>query len=447
MTSPQPTPAPAGGDLREARPVRNWAVIGAGAIGLSVARRLAEGGQSVTVYERDGFVGGQAAGFELEPGVRLDRFYHHVFRSDRIIRRTFDELALPNGLAWLHPFTATLLDGKIEQLDSPVSLLKFGGLPLTARLRMGMTLAVLRLIPRGGWLEGRAAGPWLRRWMGRESYDRIWRPLFEGKFGAAAEEVAMPWFWARVHDRTPALGYPPGGFQALYEALADRVRAAGGTIRLNASVVSMERSENGFMVHARDATGIERVHHDGVISTLPPRLTAELAPELLDSWRDRYASGPSQAAQVLILALDRQLTDAYWLNVNDPDYPFLVVVEQTNMRSPSEYGGRRLVYLGSYRDPADPLLNLTADQLVDAFAPQLVRINPAFERSWITDRWSFTVRDAQPVVGTDFKQRIPPFETPLAGLFTATIAQVYPHDRGQNYAIGLGEKLAAQLLK
>ena len=401
----------------------------------------------MTMYESDGFVGGQASEFEVEPGVWIERFYHHVFRSDRILRRTYDELELAGGLSWTHPLTATLLGGKIEQLDSPISLLRFRGLPLAARLRMGVTLAALRLLPRPGLLEGRAAAPWLRRWMGGASYDRIWRPLFEGKFGAAAEEVALPWFWARVHDRTSALGYPGGGFQPLYEGLAASVRAAGGTIRLNTGVESLERTATGWALHARAGGQPMTARHDGMISTLPPRVTGFLASELPDSWRARYATGPAQTAHCLVLALDRSLTDTYWLNVNDPGYPFIVVVEHTNMRSPAEYGGRRMVYLGSYRDPADPMLDLSADQFVDAYAPHLARINPAFDKSWITDRWSFTARDAQPIVGTDFRSRIPPFETPLPGLFVATIAQVYPHDRGQNYAVGLGERLAAQLLK
>ena len=176
-------------------------------------------------------------------------------------------------------------------------------------------------------------------------------------------------------------------------------------------------------------------------------MTALLAPELPEWWRDRFASVSARTAICLILALDRPLTDSYWLNVNDPGYPFVVAVEHTNLRDPAEYGGRHLLYLGGYRDPADPVLDLSTDGLVAAYTPHLARINPRFGETRITGSWSFTARDAQPIVGTDFRKRIPPFRTPLPGLFTATIAQVYPHDRGQNYAIGLGERLAASLLK
>jgi protoporphyrinogen oxidase len=444
----RPTSAPVAAISQRRTGDESWAVIGAGATGLSVARRLADAGRAVTVYEMDGHVGGQAGSFEIEPGIWLERFYHHAFKSDHILRRTYAEIELADRLTWTHPLTATLLQGESRPLDSAVSLLKFGHLPQLDRLRMGATLAALRILPRGGLLEGRSAGRWLRRWMGRPSYEQIWQPLFVGKFGAAADEIALPWFWARIHDRTSVLGYSARGFQPLYEALAARIRTAGGAVRLNTTVESLERTPTGYLVNVRDANGLPLVtHHDAVISTLPPRMTAQLAPELPDWWRDRFASVPARSALCLILALDRPLTDCYWLNVNDPGYPFVVVVEQTNFRSPAEYGGRHLVYLGSYRDELDPMLELGTDELVDVFTPHLARINLGFDAAWITGRWSFIAAEAQPIVGTDFRSRIPPFETPLPGLFTATIAQVYPHDRGQNYAIGIGERLASLLLE
>jgi len=400
------------------------------------------------VYEGDDGVGGQARAFELAPGIFLERFYHHAFRSDHILRRTYAELGLADDLSWTRPLTATLLDGEIGPLDSAASLLTFRRLPFLDRIRMGASIAALRVLPSPGRLEGRSAGAWVRRWMGRGPYERIWHPLFVGKFGAAGDDVAMPWFWARVHDRTSVLGYPSGGFQALYEKMAKRIESSGGAVLLNTMVESLERTATGFVVHAHDRAGrASATPHEMVVSTLPPRATGRLAPELPDSWRARYASWESRTAICLILALDRPLTNTYWLNINDPGYPFVVVVEHTNMRSPAEYGGRHLIYLGSYRDSADPVLGLSTDQLVDAFAPHLARLNPAFEPGWITDRWSFVAGDAQPVVDERFRDRIPTFETPLPGLFTATISQVYPHDRGQNYAIGLGERLAARLLE
>jgi protoporphyrinogen oxidase len=425
----------------------SWAVLGAGAIGLSVARRLAEAGRAVTVYEKDDFVGGQAGSFEIEPGVWLERFYHHAFKSDRVLQRTYADLGL-SGLSWHRPVTATLVEGDVWQLDSATSVLKFHHLPVLDRLRMGATLAALRLMPGAGALEGKAAGPWLRRWMGRAAYERVWQPLLEGKFGAGGGEVALPWFWARVHDRSSVLGYPLGGFRALYDALAERIRTSGGVIRLSTPVDSLERTATGFLVHARDAAGRPfTAPHGSVVSTLSPRFTAHLAADLPDEWRARFAPVPGRTALCVILALDRPLTGCYWLNVNDPGYPFVVVVEHTNMRTPHEYGGRHLIYLGGYRDSTDPILGLDTGRLVEAFVPYLASINAAFDKAWITGSWSFKVPDAQPIVSTDFRDRIPPFQTPLTGLFTATIAQVYPHDRGQNRAIELGEKLASQLLR
>jgi len=402
---------------------------------------LARLGDPVTVIERESLPGGLAAGFEIEPGTWLEKFYHHLFRSDTRAIAMISDLGLGARLEWKQPVTATLRGGEFHQLDSPVSLLRFSPLPMADRLRMGATLAALKAMPNPRLLEGTTAAQWTRRWMGSAAYSTVWEPLLRGKFGEAAPEIAMPWFWARVHDRTQSLGHLRGGFQQLYDRMAAEIRRAGGETRFGASVTSVWTDGEGFLVETDD--GSERFER--VISTLATRLTARLVPELPQQWRDRHDWGRAYGAHCLVLALDRPLTSVYWLNVNDPGYPFMALVEHTNYMPASDYGGRHLVYLGNYRPMDDPLMTATRDEVLDEFLPHLGRINPRFEPSWVTDSWSFAAPFAQPIVTTDYRDHIPPFQTPIPNLWMANMFQVYPHDRGQNYSIALADRLVERM--
>ena len=417
------------------------AVLGAGALGLVAALRLAQRGRAVTVYEREVLPGGLASGFEVEPGMWLERFYHHLFRSDHHAIGLIRELGLASDLEWSAPPTVTLRDGKLHRLDSPLTLLRFSPLAPADRLRMGAALAYLRMSATPRRLEGQTATHWIRRNVGRRGYEVVWAPLLRGKFGEAADEIAMPWFWARVHDRTTQLGYLRGGFQRLYDALAARLRELGAEIRLGTTVEAIQQADDRLVVASRNGAGTQTNDYATVVSTLPTRLTCRLTPQLPDEYRREYEWGRAYGAHCLILALDRPLTDAYWINVNDPGFPFMALVEHTNYRSPAEYGGRHLIYLGNYRPMDDELLDLSTDAVVERFAPHLTRLNPDFQTGWITGRWSFSAPFAQPIVTTDYRHHIPPFQTPIPGLYVANMFQVYPHDRGQNYSVELAERL------
>jgi protoporphyrinogen oxidase len=423
---------------------RGWglpqtAIIGGGALGLTLAYRLAQRGERVTVFEREPLPGGLAAGFRVGD-VWLEKFYHHLFRSDKAIIALIEELGLGDRLVWPKQRTTTLYGGRVHEL-SPAKLLTFPPLRPDERLRTIAAMAYLKLMPPLG-LEGKRAGPWIRRWMGAGSWRVIWEPVFRSKFGALADEVALPWLWGRIHDRSVALGYLRGGFQQVYNRLEEQVRAHGGNVRLSTGVSGFAHQEGRFVVKTDDGTTLEA---ERVVSTLPPRVTCRMVPALPEAYRRRHDWGQAYGAHCLILALDRRLTDSYWMNVSDPGYPFMVLVEHTNYLPSADYGGRHLVYLGNYRAMDDPLMSADKGTVLSEFLPALARINPSFREEWVTESWMFAAPWAQPIVTVDYRKHIPPFETPVPGLYQASMFQVYPHDRGQNYSVVLAQELAARL--
>jgi protoporphyrinogen oxidase len=418
----------------------DYAILGGGALGLGAAYRLANAGQPVMVFEQETTAGGLAAGFRVGDAW-LEKFYHHLFRTDTTAIKLIRELGLGDRLEWSHPRTVCLIDGKFQQLDSPFTLLKFSPLRIDERLRVAAVSAVLKLTGSAPY-EGKTAEPWLLRWMGKRPYGKVFEPLFEAKFGAMHDQVALPWFWARFHDRTTYLGYLRGGFQLLYERLVERISQAGGKVLLGTRVEKVEPLANGrWQVQTSQGTWTV----DRVISTLATRLTCRLVPALPGDYRARYDWGQAYGAQCLILSLDRQFTDSYWINPCDSGYPFTSLVEHTNFRSPSEYGGRHLIYLGNYRPMDAPLFKLSKEEIIQEFMPYLKRINPAFSDGWIRESWLFNAPFAQPIVTTAYREHIPPLRTPLNGLWVANMFQVYPHDRGQNYSFALADQLVSEL--
>ena len=426
---------------------RRVAIIGAGPAGLAAAYDLARAGHAVVIFEAAPQVGGLASGFKAPHwDWTLEKFYHHWFATDKSILGLIDELGWRDQVLFPRPYTAVYVKGKFEPLDSPVMALRFflRNYPFTDMIRFGLATLYLRLTPWWQPLEKVTAAEWARRWYGPRLYDLLWRPLLVGKFGEENLNVVnMAWLWARLHARTTRLGTFIGGFQAFMDKLAGVVRGLGVEIRLNHAVTGIQALPDGRLSLATP-DGAEPF--DAVISTSSPALMARLAPDLPESYSAQLRQLKSMGAVVMVLTLDRQLTQFYWHNIpKEAGFPFLALVEHTNYMSPEHYGGDHIIYVGDYLDPAHEYFQLTPEALLERFLPAIGRFNPDFDRSWIKQTWVWKTAYAQPVPPLNHSRNIPPIRTPLKGLYFASMSQVYPWDRGTNFAVEIGRKTAAMV--
>ena len=452
------------------------AVLGAGMAGLTVGHRLALEGHAVDVYERWPGLGGMAATFDMGDGTLLERYYHHLFMSDRHIVELYEELGMPGEVEYHDSTTAFFVGGRSWPFTSPLDLLRFRPLPLRSRIRMG--LAVVRLQRRGSDVtpyETETARAWILDNMGRHAWDVVWGPLLRGKFGTRADDISMSWlakkFMLRreVSDkqaRGEKLGYPRNTWELLFQRLRERIEGNGGRVLIDRPAARLATDgDGGFLVtpaasdswrrgldpRAFDEDG-EPERYDAVVAALPNDifeglLTGPLADDVGEEYLGKLRSIDYHAALCLVLVLDRSLTPYYWTNIADPDLPFLGLIEHTNWLPSEWYGGKRILYITNYLEQNDPLLRMDPDELVDHYLPGLRKVNPEFSRDWIESRWLFREPHAQPIVDLGYRDRIPPLRTPVPGLFLANTTQVYPEDRGTNYAVRLGEEVAREVLE
>lgn len=427
------------------------AIVGGGIAGLAAAYDLAGSGRhTVRIYEAGAQVGGLATGFRGRASWEwpLERFYHHLFTNDDAIIGLTEEIGAGDLLEIHRPTTVMHYRGKNYPFDTPLRLLGFPHLPLWDKLRMGAVLAFLKYLPNPPWksYDRLLADPWLERWMGARGYRALWQPMLEGKFGPHFRDVNLAWFWARIYKRTPRLGYYRGGFQGFVDALAAAVTGRGVTIATHTPVQQIAPDPaGGFHIHTAEQPPTP---YDAVLSTVSPRLMGKLTPALPTPYLQQLADLRSMGAVVLTVALDRPLlTDgSYWVNVPKAEkLPFLALVEHTNMIDPAHYAGDHLIYLGDYLDPAHPYFPMSQDELLAEFLPALPRFNPSFRPEWVTGAWLHREAYAQPVPVQGYAARIPDIRTPLPGLYFASMSQVYPWDRGTNYAVDMGRRVAQMM--
>jgi len=417
-------------------------VVGAGAMGLAAAYHAAKAGHAVDVIEAGPEPGGMAAHFDFD-GLSIERFYHFVCKSDRATFELMNELGIGERMRWRRTTMGYFIGRRLHAWGDPISLIRFPEVSLASRLRYGLFAFVSTRRERWDAIEAESARSWITRWCGREVYDRLWKPLFELKFYDYAEDISAAWVWTRIkrvgRSRRSLfeeeLGYIEGGTQTLVDALCGAIANRGGKLHTGCPVRKIV-AEAGRVTGVDTARGFMAA--DAVICTVPTPLVPEMAPDLPEACKAQYRAIRNIGVCCLVFKLKRSVTPHFWVNVSDSEMAIPGFIEFSNLR-PVDH---TVVYVPYYMPAEHPKFRWSDQALLDEAFGYLRRVNPALSSADILASRVARLRYAQPVCEPGFAAKIPPIQTPIAGLQIADTCFYYPEDRGISESVRLGKEMA-----
>jgi len=423
-------------------------IIGGGVAGLYLAYRLCKQGEKVVVIEKEKDLGGLLACFNLG-GVKLEKTYHHIFKSDKNIIKLIDELGLSKRLGWHKSSMSLFWNDTFWPFGGAIDLLKFRPIPLLDRIRTGVISLYLQ--KRSDWknLEKITAETYMKKMAGKASYKVVWGPLLKSKFGKSYKQISMAWLWARLNSRggskeagVEKLGYMDGSFELLIKKLANQVKKMGGQIITGSAVKTIRNIGDRVEIGVED----KKMTFNRCFVTLA---NSDFG-KLLDS--KKYGTYINKLKQIkylgvinLIFSSKQDLSDYYWNNINDIKSPFVAFVEQTKLVDKKAYDGQHVYFLGSYVDIASQIFKADDSKIRSIYFDYLERIVVGFDPKKVILSKVFRFDKAQHVVDCNYRQKIMETKTELENVYLLNFSQVYPWDRGINWAVASVNKLLKEI--
>jgi protoporphyrinogen oxidase len=431
---------------------KNFAILGGGVLGMTLAHRLVDAGHQVTIFEAAGELGGLASAWNFN-GISWDRHYHVTLLSDAHLRELLATLKLDDQMKWVETRTGFFMGGKLYSMSNSLEFLRFPPLSLIDKFRLGATIAYAARVKNWKRLESIPVAKWLTRLSGKNVFEKMWKPLLRSKLGENYQKASAAFIWAIIARMYAArrsglkkemFGYLPGGYGRFFDRYAQLLAGKGVNIRLNSPAARVETREDGS-VQVQLKNGASQVF-DQVIVTLPASVASALCPGLSEDEHRKLNGITYQGIICASVLLKKPLANFYVTNLIDAWVPFTAVIEMTALVDRDQFGGDSLVYLPKYVDPDDPMFEQSDEQIRNSFVSALEKMYPEFK---LTDVVAFQVSRVRRVLAIstlNYSQSLPAMATSLPGVYIINSAHISNGTLNVNETIQLANTAVQQVL-
>lgn len=417
-------------------------IIGGGISGMLTGYELVKKGEEVLILEKEEILGGLLATDTISQ-IPIERFYHHIFKTDKKAVKLIKDLGLIDKLKWFDSSMSIYFDDKFYPFRKPIDLVKFGPISLLDRVRTGIVTLYLQKNRNGEKLSNIPAYLWIKKYGGKQAYKVIWKPLLVSKFGKYYKQVSMTWLWGRIYLRASStegqeekLGYLTGSFGSILERLADKIKQKGGIIKTGVKVSKISRKGSGLEIRYNDKI----VTADRVIICTSNDQMAKMIEKLGNKKNQKKLNQVSYIGAInLLFSTKQNLVDYYWNNINDMKSPFVALVKHSQLVG--KYNGNHIYYLGAYVSEEDVLFSKSNQQIKQIFFDYLKKICPKFDQKEVKEVKIFKSSRAQQITDTYYSQKIVDIKTGIDNVYFLNFSQIYPWDRGLNWAIDKVDEL------
>ena len=428
---------------------KHTAILGGGILGMTIALRLAEKGYQVDLFEANEVLGGLTAPWQIDQ-ITWDKYYHVILLSDTFTRKILKETGLEEKTRWVETKTGFYSEGKLHSMSNLIEFFKFPTINLIDKFRLGLTIYVASRIKNWQRLETVLVEKWLRKWSGKNTFNKIWLPLLKSKLGDSYKETSASFIWATIQRMYAArrtglkkemFGYVEGGYATILNAFQELLGKKGVNIHTAHKVETVKRTSGGIEISFANG---EKMEFDRVVSTLPSKITSKIYPALHQEETHKLSSIQYLGVVCSSLLLKKPLSPYYVTNITDDDNPFTGIIEMGALVDRQNFGGHSLVYLPKYLKADHPFFQKTDSEVEKIFLDTLFRMYPTLKKEDVVTIKTTRSPHVFALPGLSYSKNLAPMKSSIEGFYVVNSSYITNSTLNVNDTVQLAERAVAE---